>query len=229
MSDTGIGIPADKQHRLFESFSQVNSSMTRRFGGTGLGLTISANLVRLMGGRIWVDSEPGRGSTFSFTACLGLAADPPTSPGPPGGECEAHVAAAVARDAAAPPTAVRRVLLAEDGLVNQEVAVGLLEMRGHRVVVAGNGKEAVAAWQQQAFDVVLMDLEMPEMDGLEAAAAIRAKEVATGRHVPIIAMTAHAVAGFRDRCLAAGMDDYITKPIKPEELFKAVESDLRMG
>jgi two-component system sensor kinase len=115
------------------------------------------------------------------------------------------------------------VLIAEDGLVNQEVAVGLLEMRGHRVAIANNGKEALAALERQRFDVVLMDLEMPEMDGLEATAAIRKKEKTSGGHIPIIAMTAHAIKGFRDRCLAAGMDDCITKPIKPEEIFRAVE------
>jgi len=108
-------------------------------------------------------------------------------------------------------------------VVNQEVALGLLETRGHRVAIADNGKEALAALERQRFDVVLMDLEMPEMDGLEATAAIRKKEKATGGHIPIIAMTAHAVQGFRDRCLAVGMDDCITKPIKPEEMFRAVE------
>ncbi len=120
---------------------------------------------------------------------------------------------------------VRRlqILLAEDGLINQEVAVGLLKMRGHDVAIANNGEEAVDAVGRQPFDVVLMDLEMPEMDGLEAATAIRAKEL-SGGHVPIIAMTAHAVKGFRQRCLEAGMDDYITKPIDPEELFRAVEA-----
>ncbi|MHB1033312.1 MAG: response regulator [Pirellulales bacterium] len=117
-----------------------------------------------------------------------------------------------------------RILLAEDGLVNQDVAVGLLEMRGHRVEIANNGKEALVAMEGRSFDVILMDLEMPEMDGLEATAAIRAKERISGGKIPIIAMTAHAIKGFRDHCLQAGMDDYITKPIKPEELFKAVDA-----
>jgi len=115
-----------------------------------------------------------------------------------------------------------KILLAEDGLVNQEVAVGLLEMRGHHIEVANNGLEAIAALERQRFDLVLMDLEMPEMDGLEAAAAIRVMEQTSGGHTPIIAMTAHAVKGFRERCIHAGMDDYITKPIKPDELFKVV-------
>ena len=182
VSDTGIGIPADKRHRLFESFSQVDSSMTRRFGGTGLGLTISAKLVHMMGGRIWVESEEGRGSTFHFTAQFGVPADEPSAAAAP--SAGAAPAPPASPPGAAAPVAARRILLAEDGLVNQEVAVGLLEMRGHSVVVANNGKEAVAAWEQQPFDVVLMDLEMPEMDGIDAAAAIRAKESATGATSP---------------------------------------------
>jgi CheY-like chemotaxis protein len=116
------------------------------------------------------------------------------------------------------------ILLAEDGPVNQEVAVGLLEMRGHRVEVANNGREALAALERRQFDVVLMDLEMPDMDGLEATAMIRSREAVQGGHIPIVAMTAHAVKGFRDRCLEAGMDDYITKPLRPAEMFKAVEA-----
>jgi CheY-like chemotaxis protein len=117
-----------------------------------------------------------------------------------------------------------RVLLAEDGPVNQEVAVGLLEMRGHSVLAASNGKETLAALENNTFDVVLMDLEMPEMDGVETTAAIRERERREGGHVPIVAMTAHALAGCRDRCLEAGMDDYITKPINPDELFRALEA-----
>ena len=138
-----------------------------------------------------------------------------------GDSCHGKRPAAV--DTAAAGIRPLDVLIAEDGLVNQEVAVGLLEMRGHRVAIANNGKEALAALERQRFDVVLMDLEMPEMDGLEATAAIRKKEKATGGHIPIIAMTAHAIKGFRDRCLAVGMDDCITKPIKPEEMFRAME------
>ena len=121
------------------------------------------------------------------------------------------------------------ILLAEDGFVNQEVAVGLLEMHGHHIEIANNGREALEALERQAFDLVLMDLEMPEMDGIEAAAAIRAKESLSGGHIPIVAMTAHAVTGFRERCLEAGMDDYITKPIKPDELFRVVENACSSG
>jgi two-component system, sensor histidine kinase and response regulator len=127
-------------------------------------------------------------------------------------------------DGAQAKTRPLQILLAEDGIVNQEVAVGLLEMHGHHIEIANNGKEAISAIERQNFDLVLMDLEMPEMDGLEAAAAIRVREQTSGGHVPIVAMTAHAVKGFRERCLHAGMDDYITKPIRPDDLLRVVES-----
>ncbi len=355
--DTGIGIPADKQRQIFSAFSQVDSSTTRKYGGTGLGLAISTQLAALMGGRSWVESEVGKGSTFHFTANFGLspAGTPPplrpidlknlpvlivddnetnrqifdevlanwgmkpacaaggeealtlllqaTGAGKPfrvalvdammpemdgfmlaerikqapelsdckmlmlssGGQhtdlarvracgisrcltkpvkqsdlLEAIVwvlgsanAGRGSRGAEQPevrtaPASSRvrrplRLLLAEDGLVNQQVAVGLLELAGHHVVVAGNGREAIAALQKQTFDAVLMDVQMPEMDGLEATAAIRAEEKTTGSHMPIIAMTAHAMKGDREMCLAAGMDGYVTKPFRAESLYDALE------
>ena len=354
--DTGIGIAPDKQARIFDSFSQVDSSTSRRFGGSGLGLAISQQLVELMGGRIWVESEEGKGSTFCCTVRLGLgtpetkrtdlvslrglkvlvvddhatnrrileevlkswemevelvasgsaaiaaleAAAQPFDivlmdlmmPEMDGLETVAIIrenaafaqvpvlllssadragysgrsrSLGIARSLikpikqsdlleaigaaleAAPPVetrrseapedesvaverraqhwgrTARRVLLAEDGAINQQVAVRLLEERGHSVVVVNNGRAAVEQVAAQPFDVVLMDVQMPEMDGLEATAAIRRAEVQTGEHVPIVAMTAHAMKGDRDRFLAAGMDGYVAKPVRPHELYAAVE------
>ncbi|MBN2577671.1 MAG: response regulator [Pirellulales bacterium] len=351
VQDTGIGIPPDKQQAIFDSFKQAERSTTRHFGGTGLGLAISSQLVNLMKGRIWVESEVGRGSTFHFTMQLDLpddaepfycaalspfrgipvlivddhprfrrvcnvllaqqgllttaAADEKTAlaavqraarantpfrlavldaglPDSDGGKLAEKIRAAAKHydcriivlvppnragitnsyrhlpavqwlekppkskeflqavvhalsdrgppqkvdvsDTAAPQAGPFHVLLAEDGPINQEVVVGLLEMRGHHVEIANNGKEALEAWQRQRFDVVFMDLEMPEMDGLEATAAIREMEKSLGDRIPIYAMTAHALKGFRNRCLEVGMDGYITKPINPQELYKILES-----
>ncbi|MDE2810074.1 MAG: response regulator [Gemmatimonadota bacterium] len=350
--DTGIGIAPEKQARIFDSFSQVDSSTSRRFGGSGLGLAISQQLVELMGGRIWVESEEGKGSTFYCTVRLGLGTpeakrtdlvslrglkvlvvdDHATNRRIleeilKSWEMEAELvesgsAAIAALEAAARPfdlvlmdlmmpemdgletvaiirenaafaqvpvlllssadragysarsrslgiarslikpikqsdlleaigvaleaapsvethdhaprhseapedelVAVERcrVLLAEDGAINQQVAVRLLEERGHSVVVVNNGRAAVEQVAAQPFDVVLMDVQMPEMDGLEATAAIRRAEAQTGGHVPIVAMTAHAMKGDRDRFLAAGMDGYVAKPVRPHELYAAVE------
>jgi two-component system sensor histidine kinase/response regulator len=358
VKDTGLGIPADKQKKIFEAFSQADGSTTRKYGGTGLGLTICSRLVELMGGRIWVESEPGEGSTFHFTIrpalpdalvarpkplqpedlrevpvlvvddnftnrqllhtmlCRwgmkptdvesGRAAlealesarragqrfslvlldchmpemdgftvaeqirDNPdlagitlmmlTSGGSPGdgARCrelgisayltkpirQAELLEGISRVLQkVPQTAVPlvtqhtlredrnrvRILLAEDNLVNQTVAVRLLEKRGFTVVVAGNGRAALAALEQEnGFDLVLMDVQMPELDGFETTAAIRAKERSTGAHIPIVAMTAHAMKDDQDRCLAAGMDGYLSKPIRVQELLAMVEDQLRL-
>jgi PAS domain S-box-containing protein len=219
VSDTGIGIAPEKQRLIFEAFAQADGSTTRCYGGTGLGLTISARLVEMMGGRMRVESEVGRGSTFSFTVNFALPADAP--------EQLSHTLLAMPERAStdAPP-ALRPlcILLAEDNPVNQKLAVRLLEKQGHRVVVATTGHETVVAAAAEPFDLVLMDVQMPEMDGFEATAAIRQQERQTGRHLPIIAMTAHAMQGDRDRCLASGMDGYISKPIRAGELFEAINA-----
>jgi two-component system, sensor histidine kinase and response regulator len=363
VSDTGIGIAPEKQKPIFEAFSQADSSTTRRFGGTGLGLTISSRLVEAMGGKIWVESELGRGSKFHFTVRLGVANEPsqPTAQeislagisvlvvddnftnrriltemfwawqmhpteaanaqealshlrraserGDPfalvvtdvhmpemdgfhladrikhtpnltdvvimmltSGErrgdiqrCRelgistylmkpvrrAELRAAILRALQsqsgegpssepgsasqavmreAPVELRSRILLAEDNAVNQRVAARILEKGGHSVVIVNNGKEALEALQKETFDLVLMDVQMPEMDGLEATMAIRKKETGNHRRVPVIAMTAHAMTGDRERCLAAGMDGYISKPVRATDLLNLVsETSPRAG
>jgi len=204
--DSGIGIAAEKQSLIFEAFAQADGSTTRQFGGTGLGLAIAMRLVEVMGGRLWVESTLGKGSCFHFTACL----TPTSAPQPPE---EAQAANTLC---AAP----RRILLAEDNLVNQRVATRILEKEGHRVEIAANGQEALAAWSKQPFDLILMDLQMPEMGGLEAAAEIRRLE--SGCRVPIVALTARAMVDDRQRCLDAGMDDYLTKPVSKTRLLEMV-------
>ncbi|MEX0585022.1 MAG: response regulator, partial [Pirellulales bacterium] len=358
VSDTGIGIPPEKHKRIFDAFEQADNTTTRRYGGTGLGLAIASRLVHGMGGRIWVESEVGRGSTFHFTARFqivpadvlplpveatrlvgmpvlivddndtnlrilseilrnwrmqptlatsvrearrllddarrdgkpfplvisdvqmpeadgfALAEEVQQEPGLAGtvimmlsscdrpgdvARCErlgitsylvkpvrqselfdAVVLALGVRsiddDVVAPDRqpAYRlrplRILLAEDSLVNQKLTVGLMRKHGHEIVVANNGEEAVAALTDGRFDLVLMDVQMPEMDGLEAAALIRSLERGTPRHIPIIAMTAHAMASDREQCIKAGMDGYVTKPIRSRELFATIDQVLeRLG
>jgi len=354
VKDTGVGIPIEKQQRIFEAFSQADGSMARKYGGTGLGLTICTRLVEIMGGRIWVESQPGQGSTFHFTLRLAIQTEPSGRPAllqqeelrnlpvlivddnftnrrvlqgmlnrwgmrptaVEGGRAALQaleiakstgrsfplilldgqmpemdgftlaeiiqkdpelVGAAImmltsaghAGDAARcrelgisaylvkpirqgellnsirqvlqktpmqedVPLVTRhtlretqnraRILLAEDNAVNLTLAVRLLEKRGYEVSVAGDGQAAVAALEKDSFDLVLMDVQMPGMDGFEATAAIRAKEKLTGKHIPIIAMTAHALKGDKERCIAAGMDAYVSKPIRTSELFSAIES-----
>ncbi len=204
--DSGIGIPREKQAGIFEAFSQADGSISRRFGGTGLGLAICHKLVTMMHGRIWVVSSEGNGSTFHFTLRLGVG----------------EAAAIKRRQPKAPGLRPLHVLLAEDNPVNQRLAVTLLERRGHSVLVAGNGEEALKAIETTAFDLVLMDIQMPVMDGYEATRQLRQREATTGGHLAVVAMTANAMQGDRERCLAAGMDGYVSKPVRPEELFSVI-------
>jgi two-component system, sensor histidine kinase and response regulator len=355
--DTGVGIPKQKQRAIFEAFSQADGSMARKYGGTGLGLTICKRLVEMMGGKIWVESEPGQGSEFHFTLQLAVQDAPARSeplearqlidlhalivddnltnrkvlagmltrwgmkPTAVEGARNAFQALQIARDAGRPFPLVlldgqmpemdgfalaeqikkdpqitsatimmltsaghlgdaarcrqlgisaylvkpirqeellqaicrvlnlsrpekiplvtthflretrnrAHVLLAEDNAVNQTLAVRLLERRGYRVTVAGNGHEALIALEREHVDLILMDVQMPEMDGYEATALIREKERSTGEHIPIIAMTAHALKGDEERCLGAGMDAYISKPVRTNEMFETIERVLGKG
>jgi signal transduction histidine kinase/ActR/RegA family two-component response regulator len=214
VTDTGIGISAEKQRLIFEPFSQGDNSITRQYGGTGLGLTISSRLVAMMGGQLSVESVIGRGSTFSFTTRLGRQSASLKNEAP----------VPLGQRATEPVDRPLRILLAEDNPVNRLLAIRVLEKRGHSVTVAGTGREALDATEERMFDVVLMDVEMPEMSGLEAATAIRRREQRTGTHIPIVAMTAHAMSGDRERCLAAGMDAYVSKPVRASELYAALET-----
>jgi signal transduction histidine kinase len=216
VQDTGIGIPADRLGRLFQPFSQGDASTARQYGGTGLGLAISKHLAELMGGTIWVESEVGRGSTFHAVVEVEEIAAPAAPREPP------------SPAAGLPPLAERlplRILLAEDNAVNQKVALRLLDRLGYRADLAATGVEAVAAVRSRPYDVVLMDLQMPEMDGLEATRHIR--DAAPVHRPRIIAMTANAMATDREHCLAAGMDDYVSKPVRLDDLRAALERSAR--
>ena len=210
--DTGIGIPEEKADRLFQSFSQIDSTITRKYGGTGLGLAISRRLVELMGGEIWVVSQPGLGSTFHFTILAEEAEEIPI----PADSCAKKAKTAASRKNGKS----LRILLAEDNAVNQKVAIQMLKRLGYSADVAGNGLEVLQALERQPYDVVLMDVQMPEMDGLVAAQEIRKLWPKGPR---IVAITAYALKGDRERCLTAGMDDYISKPIVIEELRRVLE------
>jgi signal transduction histidine kinase/CheY-like chemotaxis protein len=216
VSDTGVGIPAAKQQLIFAAFSQVDASTTRQYGGTGLGLTICTRLVELMGGRIWVQSTVDVGSTFAFTLRLGqdaalkareLSID----------SCAAHALLVSAPGTASGEVKPLLIMLVEDHAINQLLATTLLKKWGHEVVLANNGLEAVALYPQRAWDLILMDMQMPVMGGIDATVAIRKLET-DGRRVPIIAVTANAMESDQEACRLAGMDDYLSKPFSAVSL-----------
>ncbi|HEY3443392.1 MAG TPA: PAS domain S-box protein [Paludibaculum sp.] len=209
--DSGIGIPAQRLGEIFEPFTQIDSSSTRRRGGTGLGLSISNKLVELMGGRLYVSSEECNGSAFAFTIQIPVA----TGGEPVGGEPSTIPARSQAG---------LRVLVAEDNAINQRLILRMLDRAGHAATLVGTGREAVEAVELNSFDLVLMDVQMPDLDGIQATVQIRDRESAQDTHLPIIAMTAHAMPGDRERCLAAGMDAYLSKPLRFDSLISAIES-----
>jgi signal transduction histidine kinase/AmiR/NasT family two-component response regulator len=218
VTDTGIGVPAGKMAELFKPFTQADGSITRRFGGTGLGLAISANLAALMGGSLSAESKEGKGSVFQFRCVLQEAA------GRVGPDRRPAVNRGVRGGPGAPPARRLDVLLAEDNPINQLLAKRIVEKMGHTVIVACNGREAVEMYRNGSFDVILMDVQMPELSGIEAAREIRKMEAPTGNHLPIIALTAHAMEQDREMCIAAGMDDYLAKPFHPDRLREILEN-----
>ncbi len=235
--DTGIGISEEVQSRIFDPFSQADSSTTRKYGGTGLGLTICRTLISRMDGEMWVESKPGKGSCFSFEIPLSAKVEAQPSSGAEtararddekGNPGQTHLDANRIGPAPGGDEHPRspRVLLTEDNAVNRKLGVRLLEKRGYEVKTAENGRIAVEMVRKENFDLILMDVQMPEMDGFEATAAIRRLQQESGKRTPIVAMTAHALAGYKERCLDAGMDNYLTKPIRPELLYSVIDSTL---
>jgi len=231
--DTGIGISSETQSRLFKAFSQGDGSTSRRFGGTGLGLAISKRLIELMGGEIRIDSRPGAGSTFSFT--VKLTPCPPrrtaeyrSAAGKIATGAEAHREESTAGSLAMEDDSKPLLLLVEDNRVNQEVAKAMLRRLGYGVDIADDGRSGVEAALSGRYALVLMDCQMPEMDGFQATAAIRAREIEIATRgsptprLPIVALTANALKGDRERCLEAGMDDYLAKPFRKDDLARTL-------
>ncbi len=215
VSDTGIGISKEKHQLIFGAFSQADLSTTRKYGGTGLGLAISSRIVALMGGLLSLESEPGKGSTFQFTIRMGTGS-------------ENQVPHPVNTPSAAEEKSLKlRILVAEDNVVNQKLMSAKLVKAGHSVTLAGNGHEALQRLEETAFDLVLMDVQMPELDGWEATSLLRKREALTGGYTPVVAVTAHAIEGDKEICYRAGMDGYVSKPIDTKLLFDVIEQALR--
>jgi hypothetical protein len=221
VKDTGVGVPPAKQKTIFEAFSQADTSTTRQYGGTGLGLSISSQLCALMGGRIGMESEEGKGSTFWFTARFRLSEQSTIKNGADHGIM--RTTRQLSREEIFKKT---NVLLAEDDLINTTLAVTLLTQAGLHVTPVDNGKDVLKEYNTGKYDLILMDMQMPEMDGYEAAVAIREREKLSTFHIPIVAMTAHAIKGDREKCLRAGMDDYLAKPINVTDLYAVIERQL---
>lgn len=251
--DTGIGIPRDKFKTIFKSFSQADTTTTRKYGGTGLGLTISAQLIELMGGKIGLESELGKGSSFHFILDMPAIADNALAQNQHAAQfrelgntgymlkpvSESNLQEAITAALVEPPQQLEPLimrhalrdtrrklnfLLAEDNAVNQKLVVLLLGKLGHTVTVANNGIETLLHWHNRQFDAILMDVDMPEMNGYETTRRIREKEQTSGAHIPIVAMTAHAMQGVREECLRRGMDGYLSKPIDTEALWRELDS-----
>jgi PAS domain S-box-containing protein len=217
VSDTGVGMEPESLAAIFEPFRQIEPATTRRRGGTGLGLSISEKLVELMGGRLYASSLPGEGSTFAFTATMQVA------------DAEDAISAVKPKSTASLRNGLYgsrrlRCLVAEDNIVNQKLVRRMLELAGYQVDIASSGYEAVEKANSGGYDVILMDVQMPGMDGLQATMMIRSREEETGGHVPILAMTAHAMRGDRETCLEAGMDGYMSKPLRMETLVDEIEA-----
>jgi PAS domain S-box-containing protein len=221
--DTGIGIPPEKQEAIFEAFHQVDSSRSRSEGGTGLGLGIASRLVELMGGRLWVESTPGKGSTFHFTIRLRVG-DPPSLPSP---VVSGSSTGSGIRQPAGPAVVRKRILVAEDNPVNRALLDLILRKRQHDVTFVSSGMEVVTLCEAQPFDLVLMDVQLPEMDGLEATERILATCRVQEQTLPIVALTAYAGEEDRQRCLHAGMSAYLAKPVHPDELLRVIDDLLR--
>lgn len=213
--DTGIGIPKNKLDDIFLAFNQADSSTTRQYGGTGLGLSICAQLAYLMGGAIYVNSSPGQGSTFVFTVTLQVTNQAAVD--------QSHL---ILNENLKTEKKQLKILLAEDNLINQKITVTFLKRLGHTVDVADNGRIAIEKYQSGSYDLILMDIQMPEVSGFEATSTIREIEKQSSGHIPIVALTAHALVGDKEKCLASGMDDYLTKPLSYESLEKSISKYL---